>query len=174
MDLNHIQLPGTLVTELYRSVLVEFPGGSTPGAGKETIIETNDTPENWKFLGGNGKQVLVVVNNEEAVHIPDEELPVLTKMLAACKLSMADVAIINMKNYPGRSQKEITAHFNSRVVLLFGTDPVSFGLPMNFPAYQVQPFAGVTYLFSPAIAAISTDTSAKASLWQGLKRMFAI
>ena len=49
--------------------------------------ELNNT-ESWKSLGNNQKNILIVVNYGNAVHLPDEELSFLTSMLAACKLSL--------------------------------------------------------------------------------------
>ncbi len=199
MDLNHITLPKALVSDLYGSVLVESEqgtgnreqgtGSSKQGTGsreqgagsreqgagsREQGAVRSDAAQEWKFLGENKKQILVVVNYPDAVHIADDDLALLVKMLSACKLTVADVAIVNMQNYPDNRQKELTANFQSRIVLLFGVDPVSFGLPMNFPEYQIQPFSGATYLYSPSLTSLPSNREAREKLWESLQRLFGL
>ena len=88
-----------------------------------------------KYLGNNQQNILIIVKHNDCVHLPDHELQFLTGILAACKLSLADVAIVNLNNYPGITYKELNKQFNSKTVFLFGTRPASFGLPLNFPPF---------------------------------------
>jgi hypothetical protein len=178
MSLNDIQLPASAIAELYRSSLIET--NETP-----VKIETSETPvkvkpvistkvDVGKYLGENKKNILVVVDYSDAVYLPDEELSFLTNMLVACKLSLADVAIINRNNYKEANYKELVTRFKSRIVFLFGVDPVSFGLPLSFPHFQVQPFANATFLFSPALEEYKNDKLLKSKLWVCLQRIFVI
>ena len=169
MSLNHIQLPATAIANLYRFSLIET--NETP-AKTETSIIVSDS--NDKYLGENKKNILVVVDYSNAVYLPDEELAFLTNMLVACKLSLADVAIINRDSYKEKSYKELISRFKSRIVFLFGIEPVSFGLPVSFPHFQIQPFATATFLFSPALEECNKDTLLKSKLWVCLRRIFAI
>src|SRR5688500_6616375 len=65
----------------------------------EKIIEVPPVkaaePAAYKILGNNKKQITVVVNCPNDVFVPEADLQFLTKMLGACKLNMADVAIVN-------------------------------------------------------------------------------
>ncbi|MET0637816.1 MAG: hypothetical protein ABWZ25_17430 [Chitinophagaceae bacterium] len=126
----------------------------------------------WKFLGNNKKQVLIVVSYEGAAYLPDEELSFLTKMLGACKLSLDDVAIVNSAFYPAARSSDYLRFFRSKVLFLFGPDPASFGLPLSFPHYQVQSFAGTTFLYTPALEERLRDELFKSKLWVCLKRIF--
>ncbi len=162
MDINHINLPGFLVAELY---------------GNSLVLSENETrkvpPETgWKSLGQNQKNILVIVKNPEQTHLPDDELKFLTGILTACKLSLADIAILNLSNYPGAGYKELTSHFKSKVILLFDVSPVEFGLPMKFPHYQIQPFAANSFLYSPSLKSLESDKLEKSKLWVSLKRLF--
>jgi hypothetical protein len=175
MDLNHIELPSSLVSELYRSVLVEEP--SSVEVQREIATETlpeEKAPAEMKFLGENKKNILMVVRHPEVVHVPDNELSFLVAMLTACKLTLADVAIVNIHNQQGQDQKKLVENFKSRVVFLFGIDPVSFGLPLSFPEFQIQAFAGATYLFTPPLSELENDKELKRKLWESLKRLFVV
>ncbi len=55
-----------------------------------------------------------MVNYDNAVHLPDEELNFLTNMLAACKLSLGDVAIVNKYNYKETSYKDFLQNLKVR------------------------------------------------------------
>ena len=175
MNINDIQLTPQLVADLYPSSLIET--GENPA--RTSLPEKNMEPESsqdavsgWRSLGDNKKNILVLVRYPDAVHLPDKELDLLTGMLVACKLSLADVAIINLNNHPDATYKELTAFFKSKVVLLFDIEPASFGLPMSFPHYQLQAFANATFLFSPSLTELENDKLQKSKLWVSLKRLF--
>jgi hypothetical protein len=197
MSLNNINLPASVVAELYHESLVDTgeikPKAITTTPGAEEIkapepvdekrsIKANpanpatstkpDTAPTWKWLGENNKNILIVVSYPDVVHMPDEQLQFLTNILGACKLSLADVAIVNLPNQPHQDYKEILAQFKSRVALLFDIEPAAFGLPMSFPHYQIQPYASCSFLYSPSLKELEEDKVQKSKLWVCLKRLF--
>ncbi len=170
MNINDIQLTPQLVVDLYRSSLIE---GETPAqAPAEKKIEEPVSASGWKWLGENQKNILIIVRYTDAVHIPDTGLDLLTTMLAACKISLADVAILNLNNHPEASYKELIPFFKSKIVFLFDVEPPAFGLPMNFPHYQLQAFSNATFLYSPSLTELENDKLQKSKLWVCLKRLF--
>jgi hypothetical protein len=173
MNLNHIQLPASVIADLYKRSLVISDQESDEQA-VPSLQKTADSANKWKYLGENKKNILAVVNYSDSVHLPDEELNLFTRLLAACKFSLADVAIVNGNNYDEINYKEMIAQFSSRIIFLFGIDPVSFGLPVNFPHFQLQPFANATFLFSPPLDELRKDELLKSKLWVCLRRLFAI
>lgn len=181
MDLNHIELPAGIVAELYRSSLViadppqQNEEKIQPVNTKkvtETAVETKG--QKWVSLGNNQKNILITVTHNDLTHLPDEDLGFLTGILGACQLSLDDVAIINLAHYENVSYKELVKHFKSKIVFLFGTEPASFGLPMNFPHFQVQSFASISFLFSPPLQEFKDDKVLKSKLWVSLRRIFGI
>ena len=174
MDLNHIDLPASVVADLYHSSLVEDGTAIAKITVKESpapVIETI-TPAPWKSLGSNQKNILIVLKSNGVVHLADHELTFLTGILGACKLSIADVAIVNLNNHPEATYKELTSFFKSKIAFLFDIEPSAFGLPMSFPHYQLQAFAGNSFLFSPSLAKLENDKVEKSKLWVCLKRLF--
>ena len=179
MDLNHLELPASVVAGLYQNSLIdsgEITGNTSsatiPLPAAATSITANETISSWKYLGNNLKNILIVVNNDGAVYLPDEELDFLTGILGACKLNLADVAIVNTNNHPEASYKELIHFFKSKIVFLFAIEPAAFGLPMNFPHYQLQAFAGNSFLYSPSLKELENDRVQKSKLWVCLKRLF--
>ena len=171
MDLNNIKLPVSVMADMYHSYLIE--GNEQMPEDKEPLIKQEKNAK-WKSLGSNDKNILIIVNSKEAVHLPDNELTFLTGVLTACKLSLADVAIVNRHYYPEASYKELTFFFASKIVLLFDIEPAAFGLPMNFPNYQIQAFAGNSFLYAPSLKQLENDRVEKSKLWVCLKRLFNI
>jgi hypothetical protein len=161
MSLNDIQIKSSLLADLYKNSLVQ--------------TSARAVPENMqlKYLGNNRKNVIVVVSHASVPFLPDEELRFLTNVLAACKLSIADIGIINVHameqtNLQGLIEKE------AKNVLLFGVEPLATGLPINFPAFQLQGFNGRTYLQAPALSLIENDKALKTKLWTSLKTLLNI
>jgi hypothetical protein len=167
MNLNSMELPASLVAGLYPSSLI----GSTEEAAK-VQPETKPLQKDWKTLGENKKNILVIVDYPGIVHLPDPGLQLLTEILTACKLSLGDVVIANLPNQPGQAWNDFQKKFQSKIVLLFEVEPVDMGLPMNFPHFQVQNFSGTTFLYSPALEKLGEDKILKSKLWVCLRRVF--
>ena len=173
-DINHIKLPASVLADIYHFSLIE--ADEKPAdllTDNDTEIKPSVLPV-WKWLGENKKNILVIVRYRDTVHLPDNDLALLTGILGACKLSLADVAVLNHHNFPEASYKELLAFYKSKIVLLFAVEPASFGLPMSFPHFQIQPFAGNSFLFSPSLKELENDKILKSKLWVCLKRLFNI
>lgn len=179
MSLNNISLPPTAIAGLYSKSLVET--GETvlkstetesknfESASKQAVISSKGI----RYLGDNNKKVLIIVNSPDAVHLPDKELQFLTNMLTACQLSLADVAIVNINNQT-LDYKELLKELKSRSALLFDIEPSGLGLPMSFPFFQIQPYAGCSFLYVPALKDLEEDKVQKSKLWVSLRRLFNI
>ena len=172
MDLNHIELPSSLVADLYKKTLIE--SASTIDSEEEKSTEQDKPGSSWKYLGKNNKNILIIVNTKEAIHLPDNELSFLTGILGACKLSINDVAIVNLNNHPEASHTELKFFFKSKTVFLFDVEPTALGLPVNFPHYQLQAFSNTSFLYSPSLRELKNDKLQKSKLWVCLRRMFNI
>lgn len=196
MSLSNIKLPGFVIADLYRTSLIQ-PEGFVPQQGAQEVAEpepvrvATHTPQReqvaekavpkpvdtipYKMLGNNKKQITVVVNYPQDVFVPEGDLQFLTKMLDACKLNMADVAIVNHATAAVNIEK-VKAQLQPKFLLLFGVEPDEIHLPINFPSFKEQPYAGTTYLFTPALSQLNGDTDVakglKKKLWECLKRMF--
>ena len=165
MDLNHIELPAFTVAELYRNSLV-MPGQKTSSA---SLATEKIKP---KSLGNNRRHILIAVNDSQSAFVSDKDLELLTGILGACKLSLDDVALVNMQQWEGPGYKELTTSFNAELVFLFGITPQAFGLPLDFPHFQSQSFNQVRYLPAPVLAEIAADRNLKTALWNALKKIF--
>jgi hypothetical protein len=175
MSLNDIRLNSQLISDLYASVLVETNASDVPTIDTPVDKPAQKTPsaKEVHYLGKNEKGILILISNDDAVYLPDEELAFLTTILSACQLSLADVAIINWKT-AGHDLNEVQQRLGIRHILLFDVSPLDAGLPINFPHFQIQQFNHRTYLSSPALSNVEKEVSIKRQLWPSLKKIFSI
>ncbi|MCD2425848.1 hypothetical protein LQ567_23900 [Niabella pedocola] len=182
MSLNKIDLSPQLIARLYPKSLsidptTQAPPAARPEPSAEASVEEVPAvaaPADWKSLGGNKKNILVMVHYPNDLHLPDTAFQFLSQLLNACKFTPNDVAIVNRHHYPGLDYKEMTDHFQSSHLLLFGTTTATVGLPFEIPQYQVQQFDGLTVVHAPALHELKEDKPAKTQLWASLKKMFNI
>lgn len=163
--------------ELSPPVIEQQPVVKEPVTQPVTITQPvkQEEPVTYKTLGNNKQQITVVVNCPNDVYVPEADLQFLTKMLGACKLNMADVAIVNYANAPIAIDR-LKTQLQPKSLLLFGVEPVDIQLPISFPSFKEQPYAGTTYLFTPSLSQLNQETEEakvlKRKLWDCLKRMF--
>lgn len=179
MGINNIELPAQTISELYSNSLIGEAGSSIFQPTNNKRIEAEAPPAKatstvLKWLGNNEQRVLILVNNSTATYLPDKQLSFLTGILTACRLSIADVAILNIHYHPNLTYKEIQADLQCKNVVLFGIEPATIELPINFPHYQLQQFTGTTYLTAPTLPELEDDKVEKSKLWVCLKKMFGI
>jgi hypothetical protein len=166
MSLDNIQLPAIVLQDLYKNSLVDL----NTAIPKATIAKTGGIA----FLGNNQKQIVIIADNSSSLYLPDEELNFLMGILSACKLSMADVALVNIAKAGPVTYTEIAAQLNAATILLFGVTPAQLQLPLQFPFYQIQKYNGQLYHSAPELQLIAADKAEKTKLWNCLKEIFSI
>jgi len=161
MSLNDIALHPHLLGVLYENSLISTT--ATDGPQKKTAV----------YLGNNNRNVIVVVRHEGVPFLPDSELQFLTSILSACKLSLADIAIMNLSTSGAAAVKE-QIESSATAVLLFGVAPEEVELPIRFPPFRVQSFDNRSFLHAPSLSTIGSEKSLKMQLWNNLKTVFNI
>src|SRR5687768_6499190 len=115
MSLDNIRLPGFILQDLFQKTLVDL-------SDKETVLSASKKNE-INFFGGNKQHIILVVSNLNATFVSDEQLTFLSGILAACKLTLEDVGLVNIASDPHASYKKITEAVNSRIIIMFGVLP---------------------------------------------------
>ncbi|QEC45667.1 hypothetical protein [Pseudobacter ginsenosidimutans] len=157
------------------------PALTAPVSGWSTSPSLPTTPPEdataYRFLGKNAKHVAIIVYSPADAYLPDDQLQLLTKMLDACKLNLGDVAIINQASHPVHFT-QLAQQLKAEKTLLFGIQPEQIGLPLSFPAYKEQEYAGCTYLLANPLGDMNQPSEEgkmlKGKLWGCLKKMFNI
>jgi len=166
MSLDNIQLPATVLQGLYSKSLYDLE--------TDKSVSNDIQTGSIGYLGNNQKKIAVLVNSAAAIYLPDEELNFLLGILTACKLSMADIALINVTKNRDLSYTTITEQLKAKKVFLFGLDADALALPLQFPHYQVQHFNDQVYLSSVALNELQANKEEKMKLWNCLKKIFAL
>lgn len=90
---------------------------------------------------------------------------------------MGDVAIVNHASAPVNITA-LRAQLQPSVILLFGLEPTTIRLPINFPVFKLQPYDQCTYLSAPALdLLVQTSEESKllkSKLWLCLKSLFEV
>ncbi len=166
MSLDNIELTPFLIQELFKNSLVEFYDTEPE---KKTKV---DLPFN--VLGNNRNRVIIIIENDETIYLPDTQLNFLLGILSACKLTMDDVAILNIKKNKTVSYKAIELELKAEKIILFGVSAVQIELPIEFPYYQIQQYNNQTYVNAAPLSHLQDDKAEKTKLWNCLKLLFSI
>lgn len=166
MSLDNIQLPSIVLQDLYKKSLVDL-NNNKPAA---TEIQKNSIA----FLGDNKQHICIIVADENALYLSDELLNFLQGILGACKLTMADVALVNAAKNSNITYNILQHEFNAEICLLFGVTPAQLQLPLTFPMYQIQKFNNQQYLAALPLLQLQQDKTEKGKLWACLKTIFNI
>lgn len=163
MSLDNILLNNEAFQILFAKNLIE-------DIGKQHVTEILKKPE-IKYLGENKKNILFLVNDDLHTFTGDAEMEMLTNLVAACKLTLADIALVNFNNNPV-PYIDLNTHFSPNKILIFGVSGSQLDLPFTIPFFQIQSFNGQIYLLAPPLKEFINNASLKGQLWSCLKKLF--
>ena len=161
MSLNNISLSDALLADLYPNVLVQ-------GSAKPKVTKV-PAP----FLGGNEKNILILVNQKDAVFLHEKELAFLTAVLSACQLHLSHVAIVNRALLKDGSFADVQVQFSPKKVLLLDVPPQEAGLAEG-ELYTVQTADGFEAVVAPSLSEIEETKQSKSKFWIALKQLFCL
>lgn len=172
MDLNQVKLTPDLLCNLYQQVLVIEK--NQPVETLSPKNESKNTLSQIRSLGRHQKSILIVVNAEDRTFLQDDELNYLTRILNACKLTLEDVALVNIASLATVTYKELQQQYPSDKVICFGVTPEMLELPLDFPYYQLQRSGNSTYLHAPSLGSLEPQEQERRKLWASLQKLFTI
>ena len=164
MSLDNFQLPPHLLSELYKNSLVVLDD--------KQINTKSLKEENLVFLGDNEKNILILVEDEKALHINDDDLGFLTGILSACKLTLADIALLNMIRKKNNQLIKVIEDCKPLVLINFNVKINELGLDQN--KYQVIKKDNIQILSAGSLNQISNNIEEKKKLWGCLKTIFSV
>ena len=183
MSEEKIQLPDFLIADLYKHHLVDIESSNlelNPTVSKEKVTISKVAAiqtETIRFLGENGKGIIIIVNQPEAAFLIEEDLSFLVNILRACQFNLNDIAIINQAKQK-TNYEMMKSELNVSTILLFEVDPSAIKLPFLIPPFQVQNFDERRIMLCPALHKINQATQdgklLKTKLWISLKKVFDI
>lgn len=151
-QVEKVKIPVSLLSALYKDVLID---ASAPAAAKEK-----------KEM----RAVVIASRSSDAIEKETNEL--LNGILTACKLDHSNAAVLYTDKEHVTDLQFIKAHYTTSNIILFGIAPAAFGLPINFPPFQIQQVDNIQFVASPALEEMLSDKSLKVKLWNCLKQIF--
>jgi hypothetical protein len=181
------KLPNSVLVNLYKESLVL----GTASANVDKKVQPSPTLEDnnpiieaeepliapIKFLGEHQKKILVLVQDIDAVHLNERAFDLLTSILNACKLTIADIALINLAN-KNFSLHQILTQVPSEIVLVFDINPTQLKIKLPTKLYTPILLGTTQLLFSNNLAQMQGIDQAskieKTKLWSALKLIFKL
>jgi hypothetical protein len=181
------KLPNSVLVNLYKESLVlgavalnvdKKVQASPPLEEKNAAIaEEAPLTAPIKFLGEHQKKILVLVQDVDAVHLNERAFDLLTSILNACKLTIADIALINLAN-KNFSLHQILTQVPSEFVLVFDINPSQLKIKLPTKLYTPILLGETQLLFSNNLAQMQGIDQAskieKTKLWTALKLIFKL
>lgn len=186
-------LPNSLLVSLYKDSLVlpelskkrieikdekikvDLPEKKLTPPLTNPIVSTSDG--SFKYLGEHQQGVTVIVKDDLAVYLNENDLNLLTSILKACKLTLADIALVNVAQQK-LSLHQILETLPSKLVIIFEVSGTDLKMKLPTTLYKSVQLGDTYLLFSNSLASMQgTDQLAKvekSKLWNVLKQLFQL
>lgn len=179
-------LPASVLVSLYKDTLVLPDEEKKPEIiqnKEEKEAKTVEIPKvkklvgPLKHLGDHHKKILVIVNDPNSVYLNETDFILLTSILNACKLTIADIALVNIGNQE-TSLHQILETLPSSKIMCFDVAPTDLKIKLPTTLYKVNELGESILFFSKALSSMQgTGAEAKqekGTLWILLKKLFAL
>lgn len=147
--------------------LQQFFNGQTLYIPKQKIQEQNVS---FEYEGENNKYIVMLFSHKAQGTMPQAQKLFLEKILGATKLSLADVALVNIDSYPNATFKQIKEYFAAASVFLWGINPSIFNINANL--YQPIIHEKTKIICVDSVESIENDKTLKGKLWGILQSHF--
>lgn len=142
-----------------------------PQAPEIPHIVAEPAPEKtFKFLGGNKKSVLILVNDSEHDVSTEQGRELLRKIVKAVDLGTPDFAILNYSNYKGTDFVELRRFFKPAIMLSFGVAFADLRLNLTWQN-EIIVHETTRIIFAPNLHHLDSDLTAKKTLWGHLQKI---
>ncbi len=119
------------------------------------------------FQGSTTSGVAIVVNNSNTDFLTTEEKTLLSKILAAIKLQINEVAVINLKDNDHLTQNLLKEMGIVRCLVFDSNSPL-----VQADLYEPINAMGIAFLKCNDLGVISAEVSEKKMLWAQLQKLF--
>ena len=160
MSLDNIQLLPKVVAELYKESLVVL----------KDLQATQQSTTATKNISGQTPARILLITPSPTV---ESEKTFLDKLLTACQIIPEEAKNLNILDH-APDYAAVIETSTPPVILMFGVGPAQIGLPLEFPAYQLQKHHGKTFLSADPLNRLMADPAAKKLLWACLKKIFGL
>jgi len=134
------------------------------------IVAEPLTEKTFKFLGGNKKSVLILVNDNQNDVSSEQGRELLRKIVKAVDLGTPDFAILNYANYTGTDYQTLHKFFKPLIMLSFGVEVAELKLNLSWQN-EIIVHESTRIIFAPNLHHLESDITAKKLLWGHLQKI---
>lgn len=185
MSLHKTDIPPAVLADWYGNhlvitkdfhVSVSHPAEAGMPTQKE-VTQTTPAPTDQlpqmqvAYLGRYAKKIVWMVHDPVNKYTGDAEFNLLTSILNACKMSMEDIALVNVASGDisfAQIQQQLLPH----TLVALGVDTSFFPVPA--PPFSLLTIEGTTVITGEGLATLLGNREYKAKLWQLLKNHFRL
>ena len=125
---------------------------------------------NFKFLGNNKRNILILVNDEQNEVSDEAGRELLRKIVKSVNLTANDFALLNYAKYKGTGFKQLQDYFSCTLVFAFGVTPAALSLS-GYPENSIVQEGSVRMIFSAELRALDQHPAGKKALWGSLQNL---
>jgi hypothetical protein len=144
-------------------------------SAKVTMISSDQTPSSlhYDYLGENNKYILILIDQPlKSEIISSKDLLLLEKTLAALKLELRDVAIVNLQQCEELHFKSLKDFFSCNKVIGFGIELAKIGIEKEVPINTVFRIEECPFLLASSLEELSGNQAQKVVWWSAMKSVF--
>ena len=142
---------------------------------QEAIHSSDQTPTSvhYHYLGENNKYILILIDQPlKSEIIRATDLLLLEKTLAALKLELRDVAIVNLQQCESLHFKSLKEFFSCNKVIGFGIELAKIGIEKEVPINTVFRIEDCPFLLASSLEELSSNQAQKVIWWSAMKSIF--
>ena len=128
------------------------------------------TKFDFKYLGKNQRNILILVNDSENEVSTEQGRELLRKLVNAITLTAKDFALVNYANYITATYADFDDFFDCKLVLAFGVNAKQLALPEQ-TLHQLKHIGKTEFIFTTNLHDLDTDQLSKKLLWTSLQQL---
>ena len=145
-------------------------------AAEQVVIRSTEQAlktVNYDYLGENNKYILILIDQPlKSEIISAKDLLLLEKTLAALKLELRDVAIVNLQQCEELHFKSLKEFFSCNKVIGFGIELAKIGIEKEVPINTVFRIEDCPFLLASSLEELSSNQAQKVLWWSAMKSIF--
>ena len=165
MSLENVKLPGFIIQYMFQKSLVKILDNKSKGVNTKNI--------EISYFGGNKQHILLLVNDPDNAFIDDAQLTFLSGILNACKLTLEDIALVNIADN-STNYKKLNEDLSPKIIIMFGVIPEEIQLPFVIPQFQKQSYNNQFYIAASSLTDLEDNKDLKRRLWAVLQQLFSV
>ncbi len=123
----------------------------------------------FKFLGGNGKNFLILIDDKIHTLMNPAHQEMLLKVMTAKNMELADLAVVNIARYHSADLNDLKSALNCSSLVLFGVVPAQLGL-VPFDLNKPHQTSGVKMLATYSLEEMRNNADKKREFWNVMKK----